>query len=102
MVCQAGCAGVAVACYAGAGAVMGTVTAGVGTPAAILTCNSAYEDVARPIGPRLLSQLHNGKGKNNLVDSLHKTNSRSRNLYETGHGKLFDEMRDEGSGTQHI
>ena len=29
-ICSAGCASLAVACYAGAGAVFGTVTAGVG------------------------------------------------------------------------
>ena len=31
-----------VACYSAAGAVFGTVTAGAATPAAILTCNSAF------------------------------------------------------------
>jgi hypothetical protein len=41
-ICQAGCAALAVACYAAAGAVFGTVTAGVGTPAAILACNAAF------------------------------------------------------------
>jgi hypothetical protein len=41
-ICQAGCATVVVACYAAAGAVFGTVTAGAGTPAAILACNAAY------------------------------------------------------------
>lgn len=41
-VCYAGCAAVVVACYAAAGAVFGTVTAGVGTPAAIIACNSAF------------------------------------------------------------
>ena len=40
--CQAGCSAVVVACYAAAGATFGTVTAGVGTPAAIVACNSAY------------------------------------------------------------
>ncbi|OSC99407.1 hypothetical protein PYCCODRAFT_842717 [Trametes coccinea BRFM310] len=40
-ICQTGCNAVAVACYAGAGAVMGTVTAGVGTPVAVLACNVA-------------------------------------------------------------
>ncbi|KAI8993819.1 hypothetical protein BD414DRAFT_411344 [Trametes punicea] len=40
-VCQTGCNAVAVACYAGAGAVFGTVTAGIGTPAAIIACNVA-------------------------------------------------------------
>ncbi|KAI9059204.1 hypothetical protein FKP32DRAFT_1580281 [Trametes sanguinea] len=40
-ICQTGCNVVAVACYAGAGAVMGTVTAGVGTPVAVLACNVA-------------------------------------------------------------
>jgi hypothetical protein len=41
-ICQAGCAAVVVACYAAAGAVFGTVTAGVGTPAAVLACNVAF------------------------------------------------------------
>ncbi|KAL3122511.1 hypothetical protein niasHT_003047 [Heterodera trifolii] len=41
-VCQAGCSAVVVACYAAAGAVFGTVTAGIGTPHAILACNTAY------------------------------------------------------------
>lgn len=41
-VCQAGCAALAVACYAAAGAVFGTVTAGVGTAPAILACNVAF------------------------------------------------------------
>lgn len=31
-----------VACYSAAGAVFGTVTAGVGTPAAIVACNGAF------------------------------------------------------------
>ncbi|OBZ67204.1 hypothetical protein A0H81_13007 [Grifola frondosa] len=37
-ICQSGCNALAVACYAGAGFTFGTVTAGVGTPAAILAC----------------------------------------------------------------
>lgn len=41
-VCQAGCSGVVVACYSGAGFTFGTVTAGAGIPAAIVACNSAY------------------------------------------------------------
>lgn len=40
--CSAGCATLVVACYSAAGAVFGTVTAGVGTPAAILACNAAF------------------------------------------------------------
>ncbi|KAI0373460.1 hypothetical protein BV20DRAFT_1033802 [Pilatotrama ljubarskyi] len=40
-ICQTGCNAVVVACYAGAGAVFGTITAGVGTPAAIIACNVA-------------------------------------------------------------
>ncbi|KAI0824053.1 hypothetical protein BC628DRAFT_1323633 [Trametes gibbosa] len=40
-VCQTGCNALVVACYASAGAVFGTVTAGVGTPAAIIACNVA-------------------------------------------------------------
>ncbi|KAG7005615.1 hypothetical protein G7Y79_00018g044220 [Physcia stellaris] len=41
-ICQAGCATVATACYAAAGATFGTITAGAGTPAVILGCNSAF------------------------------------------------------------
>ncbi|KAI8349665.1 hypothetical protein BD560DRAFT_439151 [Blakeslea trispora] len=41
-VCQTGCNAVAAACYAATGAVFGTVTAGAGTPAAILSCNTAH------------------------------------------------------------
>ncbi|KAM5531608.1 hypothetical protein V8D89_014723 [Ganoderma adspersum] len=40
-ICQTGCNTVTVACYAGAGFTFGTVTAGVGVPAAILACNAA-------------------------------------------------------------
>ncbi|KAH9917907.1 uncharacterized protein BXZ73DRAFT_105427 [Epithele typhae] len=40
-ICQTGCNTLAVACYAGAGFTFGTVTAGVGIPAAIAACNSA-------------------------------------------------------------
>lgn len=39
--CQTACNMAAVSCYGAAGFVFGTVTAGAGTPAAILTCNSA-------------------------------------------------------------
>ncbi|KAI0326570.1 hypothetical protein GY45DRAFT_1328721 [Cubamyces sp. BRFM 1775] len=39
--CQTGCNAVVVACYAAAGATFGTITAGVGTPAAIIACNVA-------------------------------------------------------------
>lgn len=39
--CQSGCNVVCLACYTAAGAVMGTVTAGVGTPVAVLGCNAA-------------------------------------------------------------
>ena len=38
---RTGCNAVAVACYAGAGFTFGTVTAGVGIPAAIVACNTA-------------------------------------------------------------
>lgn len=41
-ICSAGCASLAVACYAAAGAVFGTVTAGAGTAPAILACNAAF------------------------------------------------------------
>ncbi|BGP40412.1 hypothetical protein JCM10450v2_004395 [Rhodotorula kratochvilovae] len=40
-VCQAGCAGLVVACYTAAGALR-AVTADTGTPAAILGCNAAF------------------------------------------------------------
>jgi hypothetical protein len=39
--CQTGCNGVAVACYAAAGFTFGTVTAGAAVPAVILGCNAA-------------------------------------------------------------
>jgi hypothetical protein len=41
-ICQTGCAALVVACYSGAGAVFGTVTAGIGTAPALLACNSAF------------------------------------------------------------
>jgi len=41
-ICQAGCASVVMACYAAAGAIFGTVTAGVGTPAAVVACNTSF------------------------------------------------------------
>lgn len=41
-VCQTGCAAIVCACYASAGFTFGLVTAGVGTPVAILSCNSAF------------------------------------------------------------
>ncbi|KAI1791328.1 hypothetical protein LXA43DRAFT_1094705 [Ganoderma leucocontextum] len=40
-ICQTGCNAVVVACYAGAGFTFGTVTAGLGVPAAIIACNAA-------------------------------------------------------------
>ena len=40
-ICQSGCNAVVVACYAAAGFTFGTVTAGVGIPAALVACNSA-------------------------------------------------------------
>lgn len=40
-ICQTGCNGVAVACYAAAGYTFGTVTMGAGVPAAIMACNAA-------------------------------------------------------------
>ncbi|KAF7345529.1 hypothetical protein MVEN_01571500 [Mycena venus] len=39
--CQTGCNAVAVACYAGAGLVFGTVVAAPAAPAAAITCNVA-------------------------------------------------------------
>ncbi|KAL6049488.1 Zygote-specific protein [Balamuthia mandrillaris] len=41
-VCQAGCSALVVKCYAAAGVVFGTITAGAGTPAVILGCNAAF------------------------------------------------------------
>lgn len=38
--CQSACNAGAVLCYSAAGYVFGTVTVGIGTPTAILTCNS--------------------------------------------------------------
>ncbi|KAG6970997.1 hypothetical protein JG688_00004631 [Phytophthora aleatoria] len=40
-ICQSGCNAVAVACYSAAGAVFGTVTAGVGAIPAVIGCNGA-------------------------------------------------------------
>ena len=40
-ICQTGCNGVAVACYAAASFTFGTVTAGAGVPAVIVGCNTA-------------------------------------------------------------
>jgi hypothetical protein len=40
-ICQTGCNTLGAACYASAGYTFGTVTAGAGTPAAILGCNVA-------------------------------------------------------------
>ena len=39
--CQTGCNALAVACYGAAGLTFGTITAGVGAPAAALACNVA-------------------------------------------------------------
>jgi hypothetical protein len=41
-ICSAGCASLVCACYAAAGFTFGTVTAGAGTPAVIVTCNLAF------------------------------------------------------------
>jgi hypothetical protein len=38
--CQTGCNGLAVACYAAGGCIFGTFTAGTATPAVILACNA--------------------------------------------------------------
>jgi len=40
--CQTACAAGVVACYGSAGLVFGTVTAGVGAPAAAVACNLAF------------------------------------------------------------
>ncbi|KAF9998262.1 hypothetical protein BGZ79_008065 [Entomortierella chlamydospora] len=39
-ICQSGCNAIVVACYAAAGFTFGTITAGLGTPAAIVGCNA--------------------------------------------------------------
>jgi hypothetical protein len=39
-ICQTGCNALVVACYGAAGFTFGTVTAGVGVPAAIVGCNA--------------------------------------------------------------
>ncbi len=41
-ICQSGCSGLVVVCYAAAGFTFGTITAGVGTPAALLACNAGF------------------------------------------------------------
>lgn len=40
--CQAACAAAVVVCYSAAGLTFGTVTAGVGAPAAAIACNAAF------------------------------------------------------------
>lgn len=40
-ICQTACNASAVACYASAGYIYGTVTAGIGIPAAVASCNAA-------------------------------------------------------------
>jgi hypothetical protein len=40
--CQAGCAGIVVACYTGAGFVFGTVTMSEGMQIALSNCNKAF------------------------------------------------------------
>jgi len=40
--CQAACSAAVVSCYAAAGLTFGTVTAGVGAPAAAIACNTAF------------------------------------------------------------
>ena len=40
-VCQAGCSGIVVACYAAAGVTFGTIAAAAAPPA-IIACNTAY------------------------------------------------------------
>ena len=41
-IAQAGCAAMAVACYAAGGAVFETITAGLGMTPAIVACNAAF------------------------------------------------------------
>lgn len=40
-ICQSGCNALVVSCYAAARFTFGTVTVGLGTPAAIIACNAA-------------------------------------------------------------
>ena len=40
-ICQTGCNALVVSCYAAAGFTFGTITVGLGTPAAIIACNAA-------------------------------------------------------------
>ena len=40
-ICQTGCNGLVVSCYAAAGFTFGTVTAGAGVPASIMACNAS-------------------------------------------------------------
>lgn len=40
-ICQTGCNALVVSCYGGAGLVFGTITGGVGAPAAAIACNAA-------------------------------------------------------------
>jgi hypothetical protein len=39
-ICQTGCNALVVACYSAAGFIFGTLTGGVGVPAAVLACNA--------------------------------------------------------------
>eukprot|EP01041_Mallomonas_annulata_P003066 gene3066-6012_t len=39
-ICQSGCNALVVSCYLAAGFTFGTITAGAGTPAAIIGCNA--------------------------------------------------------------
>jgi len=41
-ICYAGCGALVTACYASAGLIFGTVTAGVGAPVAAIACNAAF------------------------------------------------------------
>lgn len=53
--CQTACNASAVTCYAGAGYIFGTVTAGFGAPAAVTTCNAALSACMALCTPLLLS-----------------------------------------------
>lgn len=41
-ICQGGCSGLVVACYAAAGFTFGTVVASPATPAVLLACNASF------------------------------------------------------------
>ncbi|KAI8837667.1 hypothetical protein BJ741DRAFT_602937, partial [Chytriomyces cf. hyalinus JEL632] len=55
VICISACNAGWVACYAGAGLVAGTVTAGIGAPAAAIMCNAAQGACMTACGAALLA-----------------------------------------------